>query len=144
MAPYTVPLGPKYSQHHKTQTVKARELEIWENVHFTSCVMCHMSSVTFHLSPVMCHLSPVTCQKRFKVFFTFKKFKVYFFLFILQRILTKWGSYSVEGLLSTGHTPSSFKCNKVLIVFVFFKSCIRKTKHLSTDDNSSTNTKTFC
>ena len=102
----------RYSQHHKTQTVRARELKIWENIHLTSCVMCHISPVTFHLSPVMCHLSPVTCH----FFFTLKKIKWILF-FMLQRILTKWWSYSVEGLLSTGHTPSSFKCNKVLIVF---------------------------
>ena len=47
-----------------------------------SCVTCHMSRVTCHVSRVTCHMS----------------------LFFFQ---TKWWSLSVEGLLSTGPTPSS-------------------------------------
>ena len=47
-------------------------------------VMCHVSRVTCHMSRVTCHMSP-------------------FFFF-----LTKWWSLLVEGLLSTGPTPSSF------------------------------------
>ena len=108
--------------------------------HHVSCVTCYLSPFTCHLSCVTCHLLHV--KKIFYIFFIFKKNKRILFLFIFQRILTKWRSYSVEGLLSTGHTPSSFKCNKVLIVF--FLSCIRETKHLSTDKNSTTDTKTFC
>ena len=42
------------------------------------------------MSRVTCHMSRVTCN----FFFLLKKF-------------TKWWSYSVEGLLSTGPTPSS-------------------------------------
>ena len=51
-----------------------------------SHVMCHVSHVTCHVSHVTCHVLLVT-----------------FFLF-----LTKLWSLSVEGLLSTGPTPSSF------------------------------------
>ena len=50
--------------------------------------MCHMSCVTCHVSHVMCHTS--------------------FYLFIFIFLRTKWWSLSVEGLLSTGLTPSSF------------------------------------
>ena len=49
-----------------------------------SCVTCHVSHVTCHVSHVMCHMSQ---------FFSF--------------FFTKWWSLSVEGLLSTGPTPSS-------------------------------------
>ena len=53
-----------------------------------SCVTCDMSCVTCHLS---CHLSCVTCHT-----------------FFLGGAGTKWWSLTVEGLLSTGPTPSSF------------------------------------
>ena len=49
-----------------------------------SHVRCHMSGVTCHLSCVMCHVS------QFLVF-------------------SKWLSWLVEALLSTGPTPSSFR-----------------------------------
>ena len=55
-----------------------------------SGVTCHLSCVRCHMSCVTCHVSHVTCN----IFF-------YFFF-------TKWWSLSVEGLLSTGPTPSSF------------------------------------
>ena len=48
--------------------------------HNVSCVTCHVSHVTCHVSHVMCHF-----------------------------FWTKWWSLSVEGLLSTGPTPSSFE-----------------------------------
>ena len=51
---------------------------------------CHLPYVTCHVSHVTCHVSHVTCHCR----------NIYFF--------TVWWSYSVEGLLSTGPTPSSF------------------------------------
>ena len=54
-----------------------------------SCVTCHVSRVTCHVSHVTCHVSRVTC---------------FFFCFFW----IKWSSLSVEGLLSTGPTPSSF------------------------------------
>ena len=50
--------------------------------------MCHMSRVPCHVSCVTCYVAPVTCH----------------FFFI-----TNWLSKLVEGLLSTGPTPSSFK-----------------------------------
>ena len=55
----------------------------------------NMSRVTCHLSRVTCHMSHVTCLMSHVMFFCF------FFLI-------KWRSLSVEGLLSTGPTPSSF------------------------------------
>ena len=66
-----------YSKHCQSQTGRARELKLWENIHPTLCVMCHVSCVMCHLSCAMCHLSPVTCPNY------------------------------VEGLLSMGPTPSS-------------------------------------
>ena len=53
-----------------------------------SYVMCHVSRVTCHVSHVTCHMS------HFLSFFLFFR--------------TKWWSLSLEGLLSTGPTPSSF------------------------------------
>ena len=70
-----------------------------------SCVTCHLSRVTYHQSPVTCHLSPVTHQN-------------IYFLNIKKRkrkkennqrfVWTKWWSLSVEALLSTEPTQSSF------------------------------------
>ena len=54
--------------------------------------MCHVSCVMCHVSRVTCHVSHVTCQMALFCFFN----------------RTKWWNYSVEGLLSTGPTPSSF------------------------------------
>ena len=78
--------------------------------HYVSCVRCHVAPVTCHLSHVnchlshvKCHLSPVTCQKCFYIFFYYKKNKY----ISLKKNWTKWWSQSVEGLLSTGPTPSS-------------------------------------
>ena len=42
----------KPSKHHYNQTVRARELKFWENVHQKSHVRCHVSSVTCQVSPV--------------------------------------------------------------------------------------------
>ena len=61
--------------------------------HHVPCVMCHISCVTCHMSPVTCPISNVT-------FFSF--------FFITKLCWTRWWSQSVEGLLSTGSTPSSF------------------------------------
>ena len=47
------------SKHHKNQTVRARKLKFWENVHPTPYVICHLSNVTYQVSPVMCHRSHV-------------------------------------------------------------------------------------
>ena len=60
--------------------------------HNMSHVMCHVSHVTCHMSHVICHMSRVTCHVSHVLIFFF----------------TKWWSLSVEGLLSTGPTPSSF------------------------------------
>ena len=56
--------------------------------------MCHVSCVTCHMSYVTCHMSRVTCHVSYV-----KKKK-------LKNVI-KWWSLSVEGLLSTGPTPSS-------------------------------------
>ena len=68
-----------------------------------SCVTCHF---TCHVSHVTCHVSRVTCHNFFLFFFSF------FFR-------TKWWSLSVEGLLSTGPTPSSFNSITILPLFHF-------------------------
>ena len=54
-----------------------------------------MSHVTFQVSHVMCHMSHVTCQVS-HVTFCCSSF-----------LRTNWWSFSVEGMLSTGPTPSS-------------------------------------
>ena len=56
-----------------------------------------------HVSHVMCHLSPVTCILSYvKKYIYLKK------IFKKNNWLT-WWSQSLEGLLSTGPTPSSFQ-----------------------------------
>ena len=62
-----------------------------------SCVTCHMSCVTCHMSCVMCQKLRVTCQIS-----CVKKFMFFFYKNLL--------SISLEGLLSTGPTPSSLSC----------------------------------
>ena len=49
----------KSSEHLQSQTVRARELRLWENVHITplSSVMCHMSRVPCHMWRITCHMS---------------------------------------------------------------------------------------
>ena len=76
----------KSSMHHNSQTVRARELKFWENVHPTpcvmchvSCVMCHVSCVTCHVSHVTCHLSSVTCHMSNKNLQIFNFFVSFFF-----------------------------------------------------------------
>ena len=54
--------------------------------------MCHVSRVTCHVSRVMCHN---------------------FFSLFLLFFRTMWWSLSVEGLLSTGPTPSSYTAIQV-------------------------------
>ena len=50
----------KYSEHQKYQTVQARELTFWYNVHLTSGVKCHMSGFMCQLSAVRCDMSHVS------------------------------------------------------------------------------------
>ena len=64
--------------------------------HNMSHVMCHVSRVMCHLSHVMCHVSRVTCHMSCVT--------CHIYLFFL----TKGWSLSVEGLLSTGSSPSIF------------------------------------
>ena len=62
----------RYAQHkHKSQTVRARKLKFWENVHPATCVLCHLSPVICHVSCVMCHLSPAAKKNPFS--FSYKK-----------------------------------------------------------------------
>ena len=88
------------------KTVRSRELQFWDNVHHPPCVTCHVSHVTCHMSHVTCHVSRVTtCHlSRVRCHMSHVFFSSYFFFRI------KWWSLSVEGLLSTGPTPSSFRC----------------------------------
>ena len=75
----SVILFSKSSEHHKSQTVKARELRYRENGHPTSSVTCHRSCVMSYMSRVTWHMSS------------------YFFYFFQW---TNWWSWMVEGLLS--------------------------------------------
>ena len=52
----------KPSKHHYTQTVRARELNFWENVHPPPSVTFQVSCVTCQVSCVRCHVSGITCQ----------------------------------------------------------------------------------
>ena len=45
--------------HHKSQTVRARELTFWETVHPPPSVTRHMSCVTYQVSIVKCQVSGV-------------------------------------------------------------------------------------
>ena len=73
------------SVHLDSQTIRAKELKFLEKVHLFPSVMCHVSHV-------MCHMSHVTCH-------------MYFFWGGGE---TKGCRESVEDLLSTWPTPSSF------------------------------------
>ena len=48
------------SNHFPAQTVKAREVKVWENIYPPQHVTCHMSNVTRHMLFVTCHISCVT------------------------------------------------------------------------------------
>ena len=89
--------GPMFSQFRRWEVTFAhnsgtltKRLKLaspfWKNVDPPKHVTCHVSCVFCHMSRVTCHISP-------------------FFLLLL--FWTKWWSLLVEGLLSTGHTPSS-------------------------------------
>ena len=51
----------KPSKHHYTQTLWARELKFWENVHPRPRVTCQLSGVTCHVSSVRCQVSGYRC-----------------------------------------------------------------------------------
>ena len=50
------PLVKISSKHSQSPTGRARELQFWETVHPSICVMCQMLPVTCHVSPVTCHM----------------------------------------------------------------------------------------
>ena len=52
----------KSSRQCLSQTVRAGELDFWENVHPPPCVTCHEPHVKCHVSCVRCHMSGVTCH----------------------------------------------------------------------------------
>ena len=52
----------KSSKHLHSQTVRARGLKFWEDVHCSSPSTCHVSCV-------MCHMSCVTCKMSLKFLF---------------------------------------------------------------------------
>ena len=93
------------SEHHNSQTVRARDLKFWHHVHLPLSVMCHMSCVTRDMSRVTCHMSHVTSRCHM------------------------W-SLSVEGLLSTGPTSSSFYCPPLPFAY-HCKASIYITRELS-------------
>ena len=75
-----------------------------------SHITCHVSSVTCHMSCVKCHMSQVTADM---YHVTCHMSHVPFFnIFFLRKGLSK----PVEGLLSTGPTPSSFNAKRLVIL----------------------------
>ena len=56
----------KSSKHDNSQTVRARKLKFWENVHppHVSHFMCHESSVTCQVPGVTCQVSHFTCNSQ--------------------------------------------------------------------------------
>ena len=104
-----------------SQTIKAKELKFWEKGH-----LLHLSPVKCNVSRVICHMLHVTCQ-----------WSCFFVLF-----LTKWRSYSLEGLLSTRPTLSTFyyvgqniikakwHLLKLLIIFVLLADTFTPLKYL--------------
>ena len=54
----------KSSEHHKSQTIRARDLKCWHNVYHLSCVtLWHLPPVASDVSPITCHLSWVPCPQ---------------------------------------------------------------------------------
>ena len=53
-------LSSKSSRHHKSQTVRAKNLTFWEYVHPPPCVTCQMSGTRCQVSGVTCHVSDIT------------------------------------------------------------------------------------
>ena len=51
----------KFTQHNKSQTVKARNQNFFKRM-FKTPTMCHMSGVICHVSYVTCHMSFVICH----------------------------------------------------------------------------------
>ena len=43
--------------HHYLQSVRARDLQFWDNAHHPLCVRCHRSCVMCHVARVTCHMS---------------------------------------------------------------------------------------
>ena len=82
-----------------SQTVRARDLQFSHNI--TLCVQCHMSHFRCHLSGVTCQVSHVTCHVSCVM--------CHVLCVICNIFFTKWLSWLVEALLSTGPTPSSFQ-----------------------------------
>ena len=81
------------SSQHKSQTVKARKLNFWENDHPPPCVTCLVSGF-------MCHVSLLRCHNIYKY--------IYFFG---QRSEASWW----KGPLSKRPAPSSFPtCNELI------------------------------
>ena len=125
-------------------TSRARYLKFCENVHHpmcvtfhVSCVMCHVSClcVMCHISGVRCYVSGVRCQVsgvRYQVSgvrcqvsgvwcqVSGVRFFSQFFCCFYSSI--KWWNYSVEDLLSTGPTPSSY-FSRPDIASVCYKPC---------------------
>ena len=75
----TDPLLKISLKHCQSQTGRAKKLKFWENVHPTTCVMCHMSYVTCHVSRITCHVSNVFS-------FSFSFFFSFFLFFYLKKI----------------------------------------------------------
>ena len=79
------PFSSRSSEHLHSQTVRARELKIWDEVHLPPPDICLMSHVMRHVSCFMCQVSGVTSHMSRVIGF------IFFHFFSLKL---------VEGLLS--------------------------------------------
>ena len=87
-----------------------------------SRVTCHMSRVTCYLSPVTCHMSHV--KKKIHIFFfNVKKNFTFFFFLNVKKNGQSGGASLVEGLLSTGSTPSSLTMHLYSFITSAVPSC---------------------
>ena len=89
-------------EHIETnQIVRAGDLQCSHNIHYTLCVQCDMSGVRYQVSHVTCHVSGVRCHVSY--------FMCHFLCVICKIFFTKWLSWLVEALLSTGPTHLVFR-----------------------------------
>ena len=97
---------PLWTYLQQTYTPKLQDLESWHlEWRFTYPLTCHVSCVTCHVLRVTCHMSGVRCH-------------VSLFFFFSSSFFTKLWSYSVEGLSSTGLTPSSLYSEYYLLLCI--------------------------
>ena len=97
------PFSSRSSKNHNSPTVRARQLKFLREC--SPHTMCHLSCVTRHVSPT--HLPHVGFRNKKYICISI----YFFFIFSVNKVEKNWTkgwSQSVEALLSTGPTQSSF------------------------------------